>query len=259
MEASASDWVEPNIQIYGPRNVRVTASVKFARRIIRFLLASVLTICGFLCARDLAELRELGTSGKVVQGIVYDKRETSGKSHSYYLDYRLTGPSGEVLDSEKVNKWEYDSTPYGGAVSVTVLPANYRVHRYGFITNERIEDRRTLWLFGTIFAVLIIEIVNAFFLYEIRRQTNILTNFVAVPARVVDVGPASKEKIPQYAVTYDYRKIDGKSATMIVKVDSSSLARIRTQNPLIAFVPPRGGSPELGPLMNYVEILDEPS
>lgn len=249
-------WDEPNIPIYGPRNVQATSASKISRNVARVMLAVVLILGGMLCRTDIDDLRALQKEGKVVSATVVNKRVESGKSQRVHVDYRVSTPEGGYTDTETLGEWGSEGISVGGTVQVTILPGNFTVHRYGDVDQSRIEDQLYKWLFGTIGFGAVIEVVYWFFVYETYRHKKILASYLAAPARITAVGKPTSEKVPHYSITFEYLDCEGDTSSETVSVESSVKNRIESAKPLIALVPPEGGKPTLRPMLYYAEIVE---
>jgi hypothetical protein len=116
------------------------------------VLPLLLFVISFYTEAELTRFLKEGVEGV---GVVYDKHSRSGKSRSYYLDFRYEVEGKTYTGSTSVNRERYESSVTGEKLVLTILPSEPEKHRVGRVKEGDPESaKHTAWLIaGIIFAV----------------------------------------------------------------------------------------------------------
>lgn len=131
-----------------PRAAEFTTSTQAARL---FLLLSIVFLSGFLGwlhDRDLGRLKALKAQGHTTLARVVGKHTAHSKSTTYYLDFTFDGDGIWVNGAENVGENEYTDTQPNQTIPLTFLPSYPQTYELGTVTEERIQERQRVWLWG---------------------------------------------------------------------------------------------------------------
>ncbi len=167
-----------------PRPAPITLSAFFGRIALVAILVGVAVFVILFGGNDVRELQTLASHGSRTAGHVYDKRSYSGKQRSYYLYYTLDVGRYHGQDRASVNSSTYDSTNVGGTLTVTYMPANPAIHRYGVVTDETAHRALVTWtVLGLLFTAMM-----GFILWLLESQ-------IRLEQRLIRVGTCTKAQI----------------------------------------------------------------
>ncbi len=131
-----------------PRSARFTTAAQVSRLFLLLFVAAVAVLLGWLQNRDLSRLKALKVQGHTTLARVVGKHTSVGKSTSYYLEYTFDGDGIWVNGAENVGEDEYTDAQPNETIQVTFLPSYPQIYELGTMTEERIEARQDVWLWG---------------------------------------------------------------------------------------------------------------
>jgi len=191
-----------------PRAARFTTSTQVSRLSLLLFIACVACLLGWSHDRDLGRMNALKAQGRAALAHVVGKHTFVGKSTSYYLEYTFDGDGIWVNGDESVGEDEYNDTRPGEVIPVTFLPSYPQIYEIGTMTEERIQARQGVWLWGegaafAFFSLWVLGMESTF-----RRHLSLLRNGTVTLGVVTNRSTRPPQGPPQ--VTYQF-VADGKT------------------------------------------------
>jgi hypothetical protein len=187
-------WPPTTLSESGPRPARFTTQttlILWALRITSILIVAI----GIPVVLKRANVTErLAQHGEVIQAEVSNLVISRGKSTSYRVDYQYNYGGTSVYDDERVTQNEYNALAIGTTVSVTLLPSNPNVHRYGLVTAN---DARKEQGQGSLIVLLLsgaVAVGGLIFQNVARTQRQTLRDWLARPAQAIHLESKSAGK-----------------------------------------------------------------
>jgi hypothetical protein len=169
--------------------------------------------------REVSSLNRLRTVGKQYEGVVEYTHESSGKSHTYQVNYRFEANGNIIFDSDKIDKEMFDSLVIGGPIVVTALPDDTATHVAGVVTTQNIDGLRNQWFWGTFLLVVFAGACLLQLEVQCRQERSVLTTWMASPAFIDDISAPSKGRYQTCDIAYRYR---GNSGEAVSRTDQLS-------------------------------------
>lgn len=202
-ETSVPDELPPEV----PRPAKFTASTQVSRLFLLALLLFAVGLLWWLADRDLGNMAVLKARGHTTLAHVVGKHITQGKSTSYYLDYTFDGDGIWVDGEESVGEDEYTDAQNGEPIQVTFLPSRPQTYDLGTMTQERIQARQSVWLWGEFGAFVFFGLLLIGTEVTFQRHLSLLRDGSVATGTVTDLrSPGAPQGL--FHVAYQF-KADG--------------------------------------------------
>lgn len=223
--SAGENWHAPAIAPDGPRPVRPTRMARITQNVSTVALASVLIVGALVGNARVGKLDELYRHGQTVKGqVVSDEPDLFG---GYQITYHYVVGSTFYRGFREYRTAVDKGTELGLPLTITYLPREPAYHHIGLVDAEEVSALRIAWLLGTLAAGLFIEFLRFKFRRRLSAQSAIVRDYVAVPAKVVDVGmPVGRSK-PRREVTFDVRLPDGRERRTSLTISAFEAERLR--------------------------------
>jgi hypothetical protein len=243
------EGLEPELRGGTPRNVRLTASTRFARYALWLLVTVVLGFMQWQSAVDMGQLRDLAARGQKAVGAVDGLDVVRGKHNTYYVDYRFRTNDTGLFGAGRVSvsESEFELYQMNESIVVTYLPDHLDVSRIGIVNADRIDRAQRhattgLLLMGTMLALLLGGLE-----WYCQGRLRLLRDGTAVVGQAMSCEYVGGKGNP-YKLSFHYDPETADRVYRTIRVSSTTNKRISDGSPLTVLymcASPGGGLPYL--------------